>query len=275
MTGPAVLVPLDGSKAALGALTVARRLAELQDIPLRIVHVTDQARPLPEIAAQLGLEPEHLRSATLEVRAGDPAEAILKAADDCRAALIVMCACTAQGGPPEAISRATLAVLGGAACPVVLVGASRPLGDWTLKRVLAPHDGSPSVSAALTPVADLARRAGAEFVVLHVAGGDEAAESGSMAPPRYIDQAQHTWPAWTGEFLERLAMICPLADVRVRLRVGQGEPTEAAIRAATEESADLIAMAWRGDWGEAHALTFKQVLRDATCPVLVTRVPAA
>jgi nucleotide-binding universal stress UspA family protein len=242
MADPVVLVALDGADPAPGALPVARRLAELTNTDVRILRLAGAAGPAP--------------------------------ADLSGAQLIVMCAPAADIGASDAIDGATLAVLRGAPCPVVLVDPARARDGWTLRRVLAPHDGSPAVSAALGPGIELARAAGAELVVLQVAHEARALEIGSIAPPAYVDQVQHSWPAWSEEFLQRLALVCPLADVRVRLCVRHGEPADEAIRVAAEESADLIVLAWRGGWEAPHARVLKAVLREAPCPVMVTRVLA-
>jgi nucleotide-binding universal stress UspA family protein len=269
MTDPIVLVPLDGSKTALGVLPIARRLAGLAKAHLRILHVTEAARPLGETAGALGLHPADLRGATLEARAGDPAEAILAAAADRESRLIVMCPHSADVAPAGAISDTALAVLGAAVCPVVLVDPTRASAAWDLRRTLALHDGSPAVSHALAPVADLVRKAGAELMVLQVADDARALEAGSIAPPAYVDQVQYSWPAWSAEFLHRLASVCPLADVPVRLLLGHGQPADEAVRVAGEESADLIVLAWKGRRDDAS--TLKAVLRDAPCPIMVTR----
>jgi len=275
MTGPVVLAPLDGSKHALCALPVARRLAALEQASVRILHVTDETASLGETAGQIGLAPADLRGATLEVRTGDPAEAILAAAAERGTKLIVMCAHTADVRQTGAIGAAAVAVLRGAPCPVVLVDPALGPGGWTLRRMLAPHDGSPTVSNALRPAGELAREAAAELVVLQVADDARALETGSIAPPAYLDQVQHSWPAWSEEFLQRLACVCPLADVRARMLVAHGEPADETIRVAGEESADLIVLAWKGRWEAPHASTLKAVLRGAPCPVMVTRVPGS
>lgn len=272
MTGPVVLVPLDGSKHALGALPVARRLAELQKASVRLLHVTEGSRPREDSAEALGLQPADLAGATLDVRAGAPAEAILAAAADCGATLIVMCAHTADVQPAGVVSAAALAVIRGAACPLVLVDPALTSSDWTLRRVLAAHDGSPSVSGALGPAAELAREAGAELVVLQVAADTRPLEAGSIAPPAYLDQLQHEWPAWSAEFLHRLACHCSLAGMPVRLVVAHGDPARETIRVAGAECADLIVLAWRGHWEGPRASTLKGVLQGAPCPVMVTRL---
>jgi nucleotide-binding universal stress UspA family protein len=239
MTDPVVLIVLDGSQHALAAQPVARRLAELTKAPLRTLHATAPAGPAPA-----------------ELRG---------------AGLIVTCA---EAADIETGGALVDAVLHGAACPVVLVNPSQAPGDWTLKRLVALHDGSPSASDALRPAAELARATGAEFVVLHAAH-ERALETGSMAAPIYIDQLQHAWPVWSEEFLARLGCICPLADVQVRLRLRHGHPADEMVHVAKEESADLIVLAWKGRWEASHASTLKTVLQGAPCPVMVTCAPAA
>ncbi len=242
MSDTVVLVPLDGSQSALSALPIARRMAELG-------------------------------GGVLEVGAGDSAEAILAAAADRGATLIVMAAHSGDSQPASAIGEAAQAVLGGAQCPVVLVDPGRAPGGWALRRVLALHDGSPSVSDALRPATELAHEVGAEFIVLQVACDECAEETGSIAPPVYVDQVQHSWPAWSKEFLHRLGSVCQLTDVPVRLLVAHGEPADETVRVAGEESADLIVLAWAGRWDDAA--TLKGLLRGAPCPIMVTHVRAS
>jgi nucleotide-binding universal stress UspA family protein len=275
MTDPVVLVPLDGSQSALCALPVAKALAELDKAPVRIVHVTEEVGPLSRTAEALRLAPADLRGCALEVRAGKPGEAILAAAADRGATLIVMGAHSGEIEAADALGDTARVVLGGSLCPVVLVNSTQPPSGWTLRRMLAPHDGSPAVSHALRPASELARRAGAELVVLQVAAGERTLETGSIAPPVYVDQLQHSWPAWSAEFLQRLASVCSLADVRVRLLMGHGEPAVETIRVANEEAVDLIALEWKGRLEAPHASTVMAVLRGAPCPVLMTRIPAS
>jgi nucleotide-binding universal stress UspA family protein len=242
MANPVLLVPPEGWTSA-GGRPVAQRLAELT-------------------------------GATLEVSSGGPAEVILAEAADRGAGLIVMCARSPDESPAGGIGAAALAVLRGAPCPLVLVDPARALESWKLGRLLAPHDGSPAVSDALGPAIACARNAGAEMIVLQVDHDALVLETGSIAPPAYVDQVQHTWPAWSGEFLQRLAGCNPLGDLRVRLLVGHGEPAAETFRVAAEEAADLIVLAWKGRWEAPHASTLKAMLNGAPCPVMVLRIPA-
>ena len=50
------------------------------------------------------------------------------------------------------------------------------------------------------------------------------AESGTFVVPRYLDQPQHEWPAWSREFLERVRGLGYPANIeKMRLVLAQGE----------------------------------------------------
>jgi len=267
-----VLVPLDMTDQALVALPVAKRLAELSDATLHLLHVAEEQAPPAEVLARIGLADAALRGSVIGTRVGDPAEGIIAAARELGSALIVMCRHTASD---KTLGSTALAVLQGAPCPVVLVAPERGVVPWTPARILLPHDGTPTTSAAIRPAADLARRAGGELDVLHVAdpAAGPPAERGSLPPPRYLDQPQHEWPAWAGEFVERLGSVCAIASLRVRMSLAHGAPGEEVLRHCAEYGNDLILLAWRGVWQGQHATTLKTVVYGAACPVMVVRVP--
>jgi nucleotide-binding universal stress UspA family protein len=269
-----ILVPLDGFAAALPALSVARVFSELEGAPMRILHVAEQAIPAPELARRLGLETGAFRGASLDSRTGEPAAAILAVARDLHARLIVLSTHTSPASPADAVGATALAVLREASYPLVLVNPARPLDGWRLRKVLLPHEGTPATSDAVRHCVELTRRAGAELLVLLVAAPGAAVpqERGSLTSPFYLDQPQHEWPAWVGEFIERLACICPLAGLRARLLLGRGSPSSEILRVACEESVDLIVLAWKGNWAPEHAETLKAILRGAACPTMVVRV---
>ena len=106
-----ILLPLDGSKAALAALPVANVLSSLKRAPLRILHVTEQAPPpLDELASRLGVSPATLRNASIEARGGEAADSILQAAQERRAHVIVLCTHSAPRRPAEVLGGTALAV---------------------------------------------------------------------------------------------------------------------------------------------------------------------
>jgi nucleotide-binding universal stress UspA family protein len=269
-----ILVPLDGSTRALAALPVARSLAKLVDGTVRMLHVAD-VLPGPELRERLKLEIEDLHGAVLDARAGDPATAIVQAAEEWRSFAVVMCAYTGALKPAPGLGSVAEAALH-AALPLVFVQPDRPNVDFKLNRVLIPHDGAPATAAALGFGAHLAHRAGAELVILHVAAfGAEPQGPGSTPVPQYMDQPQYEWETWTSEFVERLRCLCGLPrEASMHLHLATGDPGSEIVRFAAEHEASLIILAWHGCLDAQRATALKTVLARASCPVLVLPVHA-
>lgn len=274
MTSRAIVVPLDASEQALAAVPVARQLAELGGGTLHFVHVTPESTVATDIVAKVGLAVGDLRGSIVDAQAGEPAAGIVRTARALDAALIVMSTHKRTLAPENALGSIALAVLTAAPCPVVLVRPERGLGPWALRRVLVPHDGATATSEAMPPAAKLASAARAEIEVLHVAAcsGRAPDGGGSFTPPRYVDQPQHEWPSWAGEFIERLGGACPLGSLKVGMSLGTGAPADEVLRVAAEHASDLIVLAWRGAWDAGRAATIKSVVSHAGCPVMI--VPA-
>ncbi len=271
MSEPVILVPLDGSKQALAALPVAKALGEIERAALHILHVGEHELAKDELRSRLGREAPALNGFTIDARVGTPAVEIVQVAKEMKPRVIVMCK-HSRGERGKMLGRTAMKVLHDAECPVVLVPPERGATPWHLHHVLVPHDGTPSTSAALQPAAELAERGGAELLVVHVTDIRAApAEAGSLATPRYVDQPQHEWPAWTSEFVNRLACICPLGHLHVRMFLAHGGTAAEILYLSERQSTDLIVLAWRGIWEAPRAGTLKDILREAHCPVLVVR----
>ena len=271
MSEPVILVPLDGSKQALAALPVAKVLGEIERAALHILHVGEHELAAEELRSRLGREAPVLDGFTIDARVGTPAVEILQVAEEIKPRVIVMCKHSgAERG--KMLGRTAMKVLHDAHCPVVLVPPERGATPWHLHHVLVPHDGTPSTSAALQPAAELAERGRAELLVVHVTDIRAApAEAGSLTTPRYVDQPQHEWPAWTSEFVNRLACICPLGHLHVRMFLAHGDTAAEILRLSERQSTDLIVLAWRGIWEAPRAATLKDILREAHCPIMVVR----
>jgi nucleotide-binding universal stress UspA family protein len=275
MTTPVILVPLDGTTETLGALPVARELARAERATVLAVHVTEEKLPAARFVRETGLEREELRGVVVEVRSGDPADAVLAVAREKEPRAIVLCAKTAERGTVGIRGSTAERVFRDAPCPVVVVRRTEDTSGWSLRTVLLPHDGTPTTSAAIGPAFELARKAGARLHVLHVTGlgAKPSCEPGSLGVPRYVDQRQHEWPAWAQEFLERLASACPSCpDIsELRLSLARGDPSSEIVRFAGDQSIDLVVLAWQGGVEPDRALALRGVLRDAPCPVMVLR----
>lgn len=271
MSEPVILVPLDGSKQALAALPVAKVLGEIERATLHILHVGEHERAGEDLRSRLGREAPALDGFTIDARVGTPAVEILQVAGEIKPRLIVMCKHSgAERG--KMLGRTAMKVLHDALCPVVLVPPERGAIPWHLHHVLVPHDGTPTTSAALPPAAELAQLGHAELLVVHVTNIRAApVEPGSLTTPRYVDQPQHEWPAWASEFMNRLACVCPLDHLHVRILLAHGNPAAEILRMSEKQSTDLIVLAWRGRWDAPRAATLKNILREAHCPIMVVR----
>jgi len=270
---PTLLVPLDGSRASLAALPVARTLARLRGATLRVVHAAQRLVPPRELAARLHVG-EEARGAILDEIAGDPAAGILRLAAQAASPWLVVAARTGEPRRGHAIGSTAAHLLARATCPVVMVRPERGAAPWDPRTILMPHDGTPETAAALGRAIDLSRRAGSALLVLHVvslAGG----ESESAALPEYLDQPQHEWPEWSRALLGRMAPPGGLpAPLRPRVFLARGDPGAAIVRFAEEHRADLVVVAWHGSFRGRHAAVVREVVLDAPCPVLFLQAEA-
>jgi nucleotide-binding universal stress UspA family protein len=271
MSETVILVPLDGSQQALAALPVAKVLAEIEGAVLHILHVAERAPEGAEWRSRLEPDALALDSFTIDARIGEPMREILDVAARIKPRLIVMCK-HSGAARRKMLGRTATEVLRNSPCPVVFVPPERGSTPWHLHHVLVPHDGTPTTSAALPPAAELAERGRAELLVAHVTGiSASPAEPGSLTTPRYVDAPQHEWPAWTSEFINRLASVCPLGSLPVRMLLAGGNTAAEIVRLAATQSTDLIVLAWRGKWEAPRAETLKDIVREAHCPIMVVR----
>jgi nucleotide-binding universal stress UspA family protein len=275
---PTILVPLDDSVQALAALSVARSLAELVHARLHLVHIAESILPLWELLHKLGLTEDDVRGSVVEQAGGDAAASIVRLAREPAYASIVMCSHTGEQAPVGDMGGVAREVLCMATCPIVLVPPAWDQRSWSLRRILVPYDGTPTTAAAIGPALELAGRADAELMVLHVAsvGAVPSAEPGAITAPRYVDQAHHEWPAWVHEFLQRACYAVPTERrPPLRLSLAVGESGAEIVRTARDCYAHLIVLGWHGHLENDRALTAKAVIREAPCPILVLRASHA
>jgi nucleotide-binding universal stress UspA family protein len=148
--------------------------------------------------------------------------------------------------------------------------------DW--KRICCPIDFSDASRAAMEVAADLARRHGAELVLLHAypIPGYTFPDGSVMASPKMMqelaEQAQRHLEEWRAE-AERI-VLAP----RVSVEKAIGEPASEIVSYATDSGVDLLVLGTHGRTGLEHALmgsVAERVVRRAHCPVLTVRPPPA
>jgi len=265
-----VVLPLDGSTGSRRTIPIGRYLAQLYRAPLHVLYAAEHRFSPREAIERLGLTDADLKGAILDQQRGDPGEAILEAARHLDRTVIVMCTNTGHHVGSDCFGSVTEAVLAGMPDRIVLV-AERDEQPWKINRVLLAHDGTPSSDLATAPAAEIAQRAGATVIAIHVAarGDEQPVEPGSMPAPRYIDQPQHEWPNWANQFMDRMLALGALpSSVSFKLVVTGGQPGSEVAQLSREREADLVVMAWHGRSDAPQSAT-KVVIRSAGCPVLL------
>jgi len=269
-----VLVAWNGSPAAAAALDVARVVGRQLGAEVEVLSVWETAEELERhrqewerIAAQLQVP--------FQFAVGDAASEIIRATEQRGVILVSL---TTHGREMEQeyrLGRVAEKVVAATTRPVLIVKPEALLAAEArpIRRLLVPLDGTPKTAEALRPVSQLATVLGASIDLLYVAGPDQAppVERGSVAAPRYVDQAQHEWPQWTVEVIERLANCCAgcPAEIEARAFLAQGEIGEEIARFARENDTDAIVLVRRSRLQPGRAKTIRAVLTLTQCFVIV------
>ena len=152
-----------------------------------------------------------------------------------------------------------------------------PNADW--KKICCPIDFSDASRAAMEVAADLARRGGAELVLLHAypIPGYTFPDGSVVASPKMMqdlaDQAEKHLEEWRAE-AQRLV---GAGAARVGAQKAIGEPAAEIVAFAKGAGIDLVVVGTHGRTGLEHALmgsVAERVVRRAHCPVLTVRPPA-
>ncbi|MBI5368379.1 MAG: universal stress protein [Planctomycetes bacterium] len=285
-----ILLPLDGSPAAEAIIPQLRRILKRQDAEVfllrAVLPLTPQsyefgvpiADALPDATAYIRALETRLRDAGVRARGfvqqGFPAETILEAAREFGVTHIAMSTHGYTGISRWVFGSVTEKVLRASRFPLLVVrsfaapsaaapAAPPPAEELPVRRILAPIAPGAASLEVLTHAAGLARLFGAELRLLAVAEGP----GGDPHSPACI--ADHLRVAATRPELAGLA-------VETVLRVG--DPAEQILEACRELAVDLIAMTTHGRTGLSRWVfgsVTEKVLRAATVPLLVVRMPEA
>lgn len=278
-----ILVPLDGSALADRILTCVWRILRRQDAEVKLLRVLPASglrapdRILPGEAEPPVQHIERIAAflrgrgvrAGFDFMYGDPAEGILRYADDFEPSLVAMSTHGHTG--LKRLVRGSVAerVLRRARHPLLLANprgldAEEGPAHEPFRRILAPLDGSEISSRVLPLVRDFAAIYGAEVVLLHVEAVQPPLGDIPWAPPAGNSAA----------LLEPHRDYLARGGVSARVRTSLGFPTAGILSAVAAEKADLVAMATHGRSGIArwfHGSVAEEVLRRCPRPVLFER----
>lgn len=284
-----VLVGVDGSVSAQGALSWAIAEASSRHCTLRIVHAfswpmignaldlafvgdTDLGLQsaaewiLTEAAASAREVAPNLR-VTTDLFVGPPAATLLSQSHD--ADLVVVGSRGVGGFRGLLVGSVSATVAAHAPCPVIVV---HPHGDGTAfpaaptGRIVVGVDGSEISSEAIRFAYQQAARRQIGITAVHAAMTTRQHPS-LRVPAEIVDQIDRLLLA---EAMESKRVLFPGIDVRTRLV--HGHPAQALIDAS--EGAELVVVGSRGRGGFAGMLlgsVSQAVLQHAACPVAVVR----
>jgi nucleotide-binding universal stress UspA family protein len=206
----------------------------------------------------------------------EPVEAILAAANEWPADLIVMGTHGRSGFERLLLGSVTEKVLRKARCPVLTVPrrAVEARQALTFGRILCPIDFSAASLRALEYATALAAAAGPGVQALHVI--EVFAEGGGMRDELVLDTPdfragllRHGQQQLHDAISEEMRLQCPITE-----SVTQGKAYREILRVAAWEKIDLIVLGVQGR-SAADLLLFgsttQHVVRQAECPVLTVR----
>ncbi len=252
-----IVLATDGSPTAETAELVAASLAAATKGKLTVVHAyTDPARAEPSVARALRIAEAEGVKTEVSLSADDPVDAIIRAAAERDAEVIV----TGSRGlfkEEQLIGSVVRKIVTHAPCDVLLTrsrsGSDRPHGTPPYRRILLATDGSATADRAARKAYALASRLDASMTLLFIGHpktgelvlGDTAATIGEGRP--------------------------------VGLMILEGDPAGQIVATAGQEGFDLVVVGNRGLTG-ARAALLGSVPRDvaefAPCDVLVARTVA-
>ncbi len=270
-----VLVALDGSETAQAVMPLARSLKPREVILMRAAGRAADEEANRYVAAQArfltGLKTRAI------VREGSPADAILAAADEIFATMILMGTHGRSGLARFAFGSVAEKVARAGHLPVMMLRTQRPAPkDFSIRRILVPMDGSDTSLGIIPYAVSLARDCRAQIVVLHVTELSRlvaGAVSGEVFDRPDLDRQLPRNPS-VEEMLQYASERFAEADVRTTLTHLRGNAAAAILDYAHEHLCDVIAMATHGRSGLSRwtlGSVAEKVLRHALMPTLTVR----
>lgn len=298
-----ILVPLDGTRAAEGALPMAARLARLSKARLHLVCIREPTmvpvgagvvrRPSAQLQARVDREHAYLvkTAAALRLSAGAPVgfhlvegyagPEICEEAACLDAGLVVIA--THGEGPLPRLWLPSVAdyVVRHLTTPVLLVPgdwSALPQGDGRAGGILVAMDLSKDAEAILEPVTQLSQLADAHVTLIHVVGKIVEASKLTDQKPALADAAQLVGARRDAQRqLDRVADRLRERGVSVSSRVVTGPDAAACLLKVLDESRyAFLAMTSHGEGGLPRLLLGRvadKVVRSVRKPLLIFRPP--
>ena len=296
-----VLVPLDGSEMAEGALLYAEQLAGRLGSEITLVYVNELSSYLKENLIQSYLQKmvevtkegvSRYRSApgispSIEVKSvivpGSPAETIIEYADSNNMGSIIMSTHGQSGIKQWALGSVAERVVRATTKPVLLVRANilglnmREKGLFN--KVLVPLDGSIESEAIIPYVEEFAPRLNVNVILLRVLA------RGYRMPDNYAPLSYEQLEAdkvSANAYLDRVGAhlkekgVSVMTELRSGIEIRSDNAAEQIIQLANEAQADLVAMTTHGRSGveqKVFGSVAERVLYEGNTPLMLVRPP--
>ena len=287
VTRPGIVVGVDGSSTAQAAVRWAARDAAMRDVPLTLVHVTNDSVPaVPQIAMPAGLarwleeQGRTITDAAVKVAeestpgsgaAQINSEVLFGAAvgtlvDLSKQAEMVVVGCRGRGALARTfLGSVSSGLVHHAHCPVAVIHDENQ-ADRGQAAVLVGIDGSPASESATAIAFDEASGRGVDLVALH-----------AWRDVGVCEFPEFDWSALAADQEEMLAERLAgwqerYPDVRIRREIVLKEPARRLVKAS--EDAQLVVVGSHGRGGFAAMLLGSvgaAVVNAARIPVIVAR----
>jgi len=284
-----VLLSTDGSEFSEGAVREAIKLSKICSSKLFVMSVIETNPEFAAIAPQIIEKEEKGTRDRLENvkamaakegveceiiarHAESPFQAIIEEAEKNRINMIVMGRHGRTGLRRLLMGSVTAKVIGHSPCNVLVVPKA---AEISYQKLLVATDGSKYSMAATSEAIGIAKRSGAELLVISVVPSETASPFDIVHT-----EMQHEMIAQK-EFHEGeknvndLLVIAKQEGVKVEGLIIEGRPYEAIVEHAQEKGVDLIVMGSHGKTGMERLLmgsVAERVVGNAACAVLIVKI---
>ena len=290
-----ILVPLDGSSQGEIVIPYVYQMATRFRTEILLVSVAEPLVPQPDQLHRSYLsqlveqmhrdlrewEPKGEPGIQSKVLLGDPADEILKCAEQHKASIILMASRGRSSRGPWILGNVAAKVLRATDKPIMLVRSPAKSDALRQKRlvhkVLVPLDGSPIAEQVLPHAEALARILGSELLLFHVFEPMRKYAGGLVyrALPDEVVNEENDRRKQTGlSYLDEISKKFKAPEIPVTIEVTRGSPADQILDYAETHEMDLIAMSTHGRSGIGRwvfgSVTDK-VLHSGDTAVLVVR----
>ena len=272
-----ILVAADFSESSREALRVACCLTHDDRTRLIVLHVLEDGPDDVRDRLRAAYVPDRPLDVAYDIAHGDAAKTILAVALETGCELIVLGTHGRTGWSRVLAGSVAESVLRQAHCPVLAVrtsgvrrGQPMPETGAAVRTIVHPTDLTERSRVILPVARALARDCGARLLLLHVVPTIDLLHFEGPAP---IQE-----PAACETELQDLRERLEGPDLRypVEIQLRLGDPAAEILRAIEERACDLVLLGTHGRCGLTRLLlgsVAEEVLRRATCPVLIFKTP--